>query len=473
MSRPAGQPPLADIPPATLVIFGITGDLARRYLLPALYHLSAAGLLPQPFHLVGVSRRQVEPQGIIDGIAERLGRREHQVDQAALDRLHQSLSIQTMDLTQAADFHRLADRLQRIEDDAGVCLNRLYYLSIPPGAYGPVVDLLGQSGLAGSCRHHEAQARLMVEKPFGFNYQTAAELIQRLTAAFSEDQIYRIDHYLAKETAQNLLTFRAANPIFGAIWNRHTTSRITVTASEQIGIEGRGAFYDPVGALRDVVQNHLMQLLSLVTMEPPANSSAPAIHAAKLRLLEDVEVIAPNEVTQRAVRGQYAGYPEEAGQPASITETFVRLNLSIANDRWRGVPVIVQNGKALDRKTTEIVFEFSDHTLPDAGSNRLVFRLQPNEGIVVDLLAKRPGFAHQTERVEMSFNYQDSFAGQVRPDAYERVLLDGLRGDQSLFASSAEILASWKIIDAVVSEWAKSGEGLVTYEPGSAPERIG
>ena len=460
------------IPPATLVIFGITGDLSHRYLLPALYHLSAARLLPESFRVLGVTRRSVKSTQIIAELRDHLAKQHDSLDEAALARLQSYLRIKSMDLTDVAAYHTLAADLQALEDDASVCHNRLYYLSIPPGAYGPVVDRLGEAGLAGSCRHGQGQSRLMVEKPFGFNYATAAELIARLTAAFAEEQIYRIDHYLAKETAQNLLTFRAANPIFAAIWNRHTTSRITLTSSETIGIEGRAAFYEPVGALRDVVQNHLLQLLSLVAMEPPANGSAGAIHAAKLRLLEDIEPIAANQVARHAVRGQYAGYRDEAGNPRSITETFARLNLRIANDRWRGVPVVIQNGKALDRKTTEICFEFSDPKLPEAGTNQLVFRLQPDEGIVIDLLAKRPGFADQTDRVEMSFNYNDSFAGHVRPDAYERVLLDGLRGDQTLFASSAEILASWKIIDNVVGEWAKSGDGLIEYTPSISPDRL-
>lgn len=469
--NPAPNPALIP-PPATLVIFGITGDLSRRYLLPALYHLSAAELLPGSFTVIGVTRRAAAPDDIIQTLRGQLAAKGEQPDDAALGRLRAALVIRTMDLTSLDAYHGLRGQLDDLETRAGACHNRLYYLSIPPGAYGPVVDLLGEAGLAGSCRHGRAESRLMVEKPFGFNYATAAELIARLTAAFTENQIYRIDHYLAKETAQNLLTFRAANPIFAAIWNRHTTSRITVTSSEEIGIEGRAAFYEPVGALRDVVQNHLLQLLSLVAMEPPAAPTAEAIHAAKLRLLEDIAPIPPDAVAKLTVRGQYTGYRDEAANPHSIAETFARLHLSINNDRWRGVPVVVQNGKALDRKTTEITFEFSDPRLPEAGSNQLTFRLQPDEGIVIDLLAKRPGFADQTERVEMSFKYQDSFAGQVRPDAYERVLLDGLRGDQTLFASSAEILASWRIIDGVVAEWAKSGEGLAEYAPGTPPADI-
>jgi glucose-6-phosphate 1-dehydrogenase len=313
----------------------------------------------------------------------------------------------------------------------------------------------------------------MVEKPFGYDLASATELIARLTRHFHEDQIYRIDHYLAKETAQNLLVFRSANPVFGAVWNRHHTKAITITSSETIGIEGRAAFYDPVGALRDVVQNHLLQLLALVMMEPPAGRTPAALHAAKLRLLEDIVPVAPDEVSTLATRGQYMGYRDDAGNQDSITETFARLRLNVANDRWRGVPVTIQNGKALDRKTTEIEFTFADEGLPEAGANRLVFRLQPDEGISIDLLAKRPGFAGQTEKVSMDFAYASSFAAHVQPTAYERVLLDGLRGDQSLFASSAEILASWKIIDSVVAEWSKSASGLQLYDPGSAPLSIG
>lgn len=459
-------------PPASLVIFGITGDLSRRYLLPSLYHLLAAGLLPEPFVIVGITRRDPDKSRLKAELSTRLQTTGQTPDPHLLDRLLEMVEIMSLDLAQAESYQRLSDRLNQLEITSGVCLSRLFYLSIPPSAYGPVVDLLGETGLHHGCRHGRP-SRLMVEKPFGYDLASATALIGRLTRHFHEDQIYRIDHYLAKETAQNLLVFRTANPVFGAAWNRHHTKSITITSSETIGIEGRAAFYDPVGALRDVIQNHLLQLLALVMMDPPVNKTPDALHASKLRLLEDISPIPPDEVATLTTRGQYAGYRNDAASPHSITETFARLKLSVANDRWRGVPVTLQNGKALDRKTTEIEFIFEDNGLPEAGANRLLFRLQPDEGIAVDLLAKRPGFADQTDKVSMNFAYASSFAGHTQPTAYERVLLDGLRGDQSLFASSAEILASWRIIDHVVAEWSKSPKGLHTYEPGSAPDSIG
>ncbi|QQR52336.1 glucose-6-phosphate dehydrogenase [bacterium] len=459
-------------PPASVIIFGITGDLSRRYLLPSLYHLLAANLLPTPLIIVGVTRRDPNKQQIRHHLIERLQATGQTVEPQLVNQLMDMVQLQSLDLTAADSYHTLADYLDQLEQQAGICLSRLFYLSIPPTAYGPVVDLLGEAGLHRSC-HHGQPSRLMVEKPFGYDLESATELITRLTRNFHEDQIYRIDHYLAKETAQNLLVFRNANPVFSAVWNRHHTKAITITSSETIGIEGRAAFYDPVGALRDVVQNHLLQLLALVTMEPPAGRSPAALHAAKLRLLEDIVPIPADQVMRQTQRGQYSGYKRDAANPTSTTETFARLELTIANDRWRGVPVIIQNGKALDRKTTEIEFTFADSGLPEAGTNRLVFRLQPDEGIAVDLLAKRPGFADQTDTVSMDFAYASSFAGHTQPTAYERVLLDGLKGDQSLFATSAEILASWKIIDNVISEWAKTAKDLHTYDHGSAPHSIG
>jgi glucose-6-phosphate 1-dehydrogenase len=316
----------------------------------------------------------------------------------------------------------------------------------------------------------------MVEKPFGYDTASAQELIHRLKQSFEEDQIYRIDHYLAKETAQNILIFRFTNPIFGRLWDRHSISRLRLTAGETIGIEGRVAFYEHVGALRDFIQNHLIQLLAITTMEEPAAMSSHDIHAEKLRLLQSISPIPADQVATRATRGQYRSYRAEVNNPDSKTETFARLELEIANDRWRGVPITLQTGKALDRKTTEIVVEFADNPSdprhPDAAPNLLIFRIQPDEGIVIDLLAKKPGFEHQTERVEMAFDYHHSFGAGTHPDAYERVLMDGIRGDQTLFASSAEVLAAWQVVENVVQEWSKSGEGLIVYEPGSTPNEI-
>ena len=298
----------------------------------------------------------------------------------------------------------------------------------------------------------------MVEKPFGYDLESARELIGRLRHSFKEEQIFRIDHYLAKETAQNILTFRFANPVFQAVWDRHSVSRIEIEARESIGIEGRAAFYEQVGALRDIIQNHLMQLLAIVTMEQPAKLDSRHIHEGKLKLLEQVNL-------EWAQRGQYQGYRQEVGNPDSTTETFARVRLRVEKERWKGVPITLTTGKMLERKATAITFTFC--TRADEFTNQLIFRIQPDEGIVIDLLAQKPGLGAETERVEMAFNYRDSF-GDVHPNAYERVLMDGIRGDQTLFNSSDEVLASWAIVEDVVKRWSRDGEGLKQYAPGSA-----
>jgi glucose-6-phosphate 1-dehydrogenase len=450
-----------------LVIFGITGDLSRRYLLPSLYSLEDQGLLPQHFEIIGVTRRGAEVAELLAAVEHELGAAGRKVSPKTLEGLRSRISVVKMDPTVESDYARLKITLDGIEDKRGVCLNRLFYLSIPPNTYGPVVDLLGKSTLASGCQHGTADSRIMVEKPFGYDLESARELIDRLHANFREEQIYRIDHYLAKETAQNILVFRVANPIFRAVWDRFSISGITIT--ETIGIEGRAVFYESVGALRDFVQNHLLQLLAITTMDEPKVIDSDHVHAQKLKLLQAIEPVKPNEVAKVAVRGQYRSYRDEVANQETITETFARLHLSIKNDRWHGVPIMLQTGKHLDRRSTEIVVHFSDEHGHD---NTLVINIQPNEGITIKLQAKKPGLGNDTEQVDMQFDYDEAFGTGTQPNAYERVLMDGIRGDQTLFASSDEVLASWRIVDAVVREWAKSGDGLIFYEPGTPAKAI-
>jgi glucose-6-phosphate 1-dehydrogenase len=448
-----------------LVIFGITGDLARRYLLPALYDLSAQGLLPEHFEIIGATRRGAEVTALLEGVKAEIERRGATADPSTIKHLGSLMRVVKMDPTVQADFSKLKTTLDLIEDERGVCLNRLFYLSIPPTTYGPVVDLLASSGLNSGCQHGVADSRIMVEKPFGYDLTSAEELVGRLRTGFRESQIFRIDHYLAKETAQNILTFRFANPIFEPAWDRHHITNVVITASETIGIEGRASYYEYVGMLRDFIQNHLLQLLAITTMEKPAVLDSKHIHAEKLKLLGAIPAIQPDDVDKSAIRGQYRGYRDEVGNPDSISETFAGLKLSIDTERWRGVPVILQAGKRLDRRSTEIAVTFGSG--PGHTPNTLCFRIQPNEGIAIDLQAKKPGLNQQTERVEMAFNYKNS-----GPNAYERVLIDGIRGDQTLFATSDEVLASWRIVESVVNDWAKGPSGLIIYEPGSTADQV-
>jgi glucose-6-phosphate 1-dehydrogenase len=455
------------VSPTTLVIFGITGDLAQRKLLPALYYLAQNQLLPDHLKVVGVTRKGVTVDHLISSIRRSVKQSGGQPDEAVLTSLAGLFEIAKLDLLASEDYVMLRERLDAIEDEAGVCMNRQFYLAIPAQAYEPVIEMLGKNGLNKTCQHGSGNAHLLIEKPFGYDLPSARELIDKIHRYYTEDQVYRIDHYLAKETAQNILTFRFKNPIFKRIWDHKSVTRIIITAAERIDIEGRAAFYEQTGALRDFVQSHLLQLLALTTMDEPSQLNEAEIHAQKLALLEAITPIAPNQVATKAVRGQYEGYRSEVDNPDSATETYAALGLDIANTRWQGVPVLIRTGKALKRQLTDITLFFSD-TSAMTHDNILTIRIQPDEGIGLQLLAKKPGFDSQLTPVQMDFSYNRSFAdANGHPDAYERVLVDAFRSDKTLFATSDEVLASWRIIESVTHEWGKNGHGIHTYKRGA------
>lgn len=450
------------LPPTALVIFGITGDLAQRKLLPALYNLASYGMLPDTFRIVGVSRKNADPQAILAKLDSFVAAPNPEI----VAWLSDHLSIVTMDLLAADDYQKLRQELDKLEDTIGVCMQRLFYLAIPAQTYSPVVERLGKAGLSNSCHHGTGASRLLIEKPFGYDTSSAQELIQTLTAAFSEEQTFRIDHYLAKETVQNILTFRFNNALFRPLWSNAHITDITITASEQLGIEGRVAFYEQTGALRDLIQSHLLQLLALVTMEEPESMSPENIHAQKLALLRSIIPISPDKVVQSSIRGQYEGYRAEVDNARSLTETFAALRLHIDNRRWSGVPITIQTGKALAQKSIEVSITFAEADAPQF-ANVLRMNIQPNEGIDLQLMAKKPGFTHKMEPVTMQFRYSHAFAGVDNPDAYERVLADAIQADRTLFTTGPEVLASWEIIEHVLHEWAKNDVGLLPYKKGS------
>lgn len=443
------------------VIFGLTGDLARKKLLPALYALLAAGLLPDSTHIVGVTRRAVTTDDILSPLRDNPA-----YDPPTLDRLASIIHMFQMDLTETSDYAKLRAFLDAQEAKYGQCFHRLLYLSMPPQVFGPVVDALAASGLTAGCPHTTGQSRLLIEKPFGYDLASAEELSHRISAAFEEDQIFRIDHYLAKDTVQNILAFRFHNPFFQAAWDRQHVARIIVTSSETIGVEGRAAFYESTGALRDVIQNHQLQLLALATMETPASLSADDVHAAKLALLSDITPPTADTVSDIAIRGQYATYRAEVDNPHSATETFAAIRLAIDNPRWHGVPVILATGKHLAEKTTHITFQFKGHE-----ANQLTLRLEPNEGIEFDIMVKEPGLTNAVHPAALDFHYDTHFAAP-HPDAYQRILLDAMLGDRTLFVTSAETIQSWRIIDPIVGEWAKTATDLVQYTPGTPIDQL-
>lgn len=451
--------------PAIIVIFGITGDLSQRYLLPSLYHLMKDQLLHEQTEIIGVTRGNLTAKQLFEQVELCVNEVDKVCDPVALKSMHDHTTIFQMDLEDPASYDALLKRLNEIEDDKGLCMNRLYYLSIPPQAYPSVVHLLGEKGLNASCQHDTAVTRLLVEKPFGFDLESARKLIDETAKAFDEEQIFRIDHYMAKETVQNILTFRFQNPIFEALWSREHIAGIEISAKEKIGIEGRSAFYEPLGALRDFIQSHLLQILGIVAMDQPAALDSDHIHASKRALLEQIRPVPANQVAKRALRGQYKGYREEVKNPGSVTETYAAATVFIDSERWRDVPFSLRTGKGLDERKTEICVTF--HSAPDAAENQLRFRIQPNEGIELDLATKKPGYSRELQKTVMDFSYQQNFVDHGHPDAYERVLVDAVRGDHTLFATSEEVLASWRIIQPVLDAWAKDSSDLKFYEQGS------
>lgn len=453
--------------PAVFVIFGITGDLAGRKLLPALYHLFKDDLLDPRTVVLGITRRPVTEDQLLQDVELCVNETEHTCDPAAIGKLRRALRMHQMDPAKPDDYDSLRGALDAVEAEAGVCMNRLYYLSIPPQTFADVVRNLGMHGLNGSCGHGTAASRLLVEKPFGYDIASARELVRETGEWFDESQLFRIDHYLAKETVQNVLAFRMFNPIFTDQWSRGHITSVVITAYEKIDIEGRAAFYEDVGALRDFIQSHLLQLLAVVVMELPADLSSEAVHHSKLALLQAIRPIAADEVAVRAVRGQYQGYAQEVGNPDSITETYAELNLLIDSPVWEGVPMTLRSGKALAEKRTDVSIRFKGRSGTVETYNDLVFRIQPSEGISLKLIAKKPGFDDRQQQVNMDFKYQYDFDSNGHPDAYERVLVDAARGDHTLFTTSDEVMAAWSVIEHVQKAWAASGDGLVIYPKGS------
>jgi glucose-6-phosphate 1-dehydrogenase len=446
-----------------LVIFGITGDLSRRKLLPALLHLAEAGMLPEEFHVVGISRKGTTVSDIMGFMGQGTAK-----DNAASDglysRMRSMITMVDMNLGDPAAYTSLAAELDRRDRAAGQTLHRMAYLAIPATLFDTVTARLAEPDI--NVRRDEARSLdLLIEKPFGFNLESAKDLVLRLGERFDESQIYRIDHYLAKETAQNILAIRFENPLFSQTWNRKHISHIIITAVESIGIEGRASFYENMGAMRDLVQSHLLQLLALVTMNRPESMSSQAIHREKERILKHVVPPVPERMEHDAIRGQYDTYRSETGNPLSMTETYAAVRLAIDTDEWRGVPVFIRTGKALREKITEITLVFSNPDKPGK-RNYLTIRIQPNEGIVIDLHIKKPGFDHAIEQVQLDFCYTDKL-GIGHPDAYERVLVDAMRGDNSLFASSEEVLSCWRVSEPILAAWSRPGFPLHRYDTNS------
>jgi glucose-6-phosphate 1-dehydrogenase len=457
------MPEAPEIKPSILVIFGITGDLAKRKVLPALYHLCKDRLLPEGTKVIGISRRDVPLEEILDTVNLCVMEKDNICDPEVISRLRSWVSMFKLDPLSDDDYEHLKRHLNDLEQAAKQCMDRLFYLSIPPQVYSPIIQKMGQHGLNASCDHNQAKVRLMIEKPFGHDVTSAEFLVNETEKVFTEEQIFRIDHYLAKETAQNILRFRRHNPVFSSQWNSRHIRRIHVMAKEKIGIENRINFYEQVGAMRDLIQSHLMQLLSLTAMHLPAELNSEDIHAAKHAFMQSL--IPPGtegkSISNQVVRGQYDSYREEVANPHSSTETFVSLLLKSSDPDWEGTTFQLTTGKYLDEKLTQIQVQFGDRD-----PNILSLRIQPDEGIDINLLIEQPGFTHNLRQVRLNFSYSQDF-DTINHDAYERVLVDAIRGERLLFATKMEVLTSWHLLQPIINSWQNQSDDLKFYAAGS------
>jgi glucose-6-phosphate 1-dehydrogenase len=471
------------VPPTTLVIFGATGDLARRKLLPALYNLAHDGALPERFHLIGVARRERAHEDYREECEQAIrqySRRAPHKD--VLRGLLDDIRYVPGRFDDESVYASVEALLDEFDDQAGETLARGYYLSTAPEFFPVIVEELGRQGLA---HYGEVPVRVVIEKPFGSSLDEARELNRRVLSVFDESQVFRIDHYLGKETVQNLLALRFANGLFEPLWNRNYIDYVQITAAEDIGIGSRAGYYDKAGALRDLIQNHMLQLLCHVAMEPPVAFNAEEVRNEKVKVLQAIQKPTVEEAAEMAVRAQYTaghvggedvpGYLEEEGVPPdSTTETYAALRLQVDNWRWAGVPFYLRAGKRLARKVTEIAvtlkpvphLAFSQDGSLGVRPNQLVLMVQPNEGVSLQLGAKIPGTRMIIRPVNMEFNYGTSFLSQS-PEAYERLIMDVMLGEPMLFTRDDEVEEQWMVCQPILDSWHEEKVPLPTYEAGS------
>jgi glucose-6-phosphate 1-dehydrogenase len=436
--------------PTILIIFGVSGDLSKRYLLPAIDAIKKAKMLPEHFKIVGVTRQK-------------------------------NSKLYQMDVTKKEDYEKLNEYLGKIEKDFGKEAQRLFYLSVPPQACKNIIEFIGTSSLI---KH--PNNKLLLEKPFGADLESAKELVMHIDKYFKPEQVYRTDHYMAKEAAQNMIVFRDRNSLFKKTWNKDFIESIHITASEKIGIEGRINFYEQTGALRDIVQSHLLQLAALTLMELPKKEAGVLsdvrrqgrpdvghlesgdIPILRYKALKQLNVICDITKNECVLRGQYEGYRDEVKNQNSLTETFVSVNLVSNDPNWKGVPIVVSAGKALKERFTEIKIIYKK--TEENESDELLIRIQPNAGIELSVWAKIPGYEHKVSRHAMHFLFKEYY--EELPEAYEQVLFNAINSDHSLFTSSEEIIETWRILDAIQRTWKNSKDNLIIYKKGSDVEDV-
>ena len=467
--------------PSSLVIFGVTGDLSRKKLMPAVYDLANRGLLPAGFSLVGFARRDWKNQDFGKVVKEAVKQYARTPwNESVWKQLSENIRFVSGEFNDDASFDRLKATIDELDAKVGTNGNHAFYLSIPPKAFAQVCEQLKRSGLADA--GPDEFRRVVIEKPFGHNLESSRALNDVVESVFPPDSVFRIDHYLGKETVQNILALRFANMFFEPLWNSNYIDHVQITMAEDIGVGGRAGYYDGIGAARDVIQNHLLQLLALTAMEEPVSFDAADLRAEKEKVLSAVRV--PKDLARHTARGQYAGgwqggekvtgFLEEDGMnPKSVSETYAAMRLDINTRRWAGVPFYLRAGKRLGRRVTEIaiVFKrapqqlFAESQTSALGQNALVIRVQPDEGVTIRFGSKVPGVGMQVRDVTMDFGYGHAFT-EASPEAYERLILDVLLGDPPLFPRHEEVELSWKILDPIVSFWEKKGKPE-QYRPGT------
>ena len=468
--------------PHIFVIFGASGDLTARKLIPAFYHLFDGGYLPEPFALLGVSRSEYSDDEFRNKVVFESSFLPEGISEEQKNKFAALLHYQPIDTAVEAEYEKVKTRLEELDQEKGTPGNYIFYLSTPPKLYKTIPAYLSTHGLNTSNGHFR---RLVIEKPFGYDAQSAIELNDHLLEFFPEEQIYRIDHYLGKETVQNLLVTRFANGIFEPLWNRNYIDHVQITSAEPMVVEGRGGYYDDSGAMRDMIQNHLLQIVAHIAMEPPVNADAQSIRAEKHKLFQSLRPIEGDEVEKYVIRGQYTAseiegeetlsYRGEEGVPEdSRTETFVAMKFFIDNWRWADVPFYLRTGKRLPTKVTEVVITFkpspqrlfsSEETFRSP-HNQLIIRIQPHEGLAMKFGMKVPGQGFRVKDVMMDFHYADLTDAEV-PDAYERLIMDCMRGDATLYALGDSVEAAWQFVDPILEAWANNESKLFGYPAGT------
>ena len=442
---------MKNIKPTILIIVGITGDLSKRKLLPAIGEIAKTGMIPPQFKILGVTR-QDDVQ--IESLLKNTSNKEY---------IRENTELYQMDLENLNDYKKLENKLKEIEKDFGAPAEYLFYLSVPPVTSKNIIGLIGESGLA-----DREGTKLLLEKPFGTDLESAKDLVSHIDKYFKREQIYRIDHYMAKETAQNIIVFRDGNSLFKRTWNKDFIDRIEVTVSEEIGIEGRANFYEQTGALRDLIQSHLLQVLSLTLMDLPKEEDMNEVPRLRYEALNKLRIKEGESLSSNVKRGQYKGYREEVGNDKSMTETFASIDLESSDPKWEGVNINLTTGKGLKDKYTEIkIFYKKGH---DHESNELLLKLQPDEGISFSVWAKKPGYEHQVSKHALNFSFKDHYS--ALPEAYEQVLFNAMNSDHSLFSSSEEVIETWRILDSLQKAWSTSSYDLIIYKKGSTISEI-